>query len=105
MGLGAGRIYDLLRAFRDSNRHHGRPPRRPPHSDPNRSLVVGVHRPDRQVTRYWTLLLVRFLFGAGEAGAYPNISAAITRWFPDRERGRAMGIAWMASRIGGAISP
>jgi len=57
------------------------------------------------VTRYWTLLLVRFLFGAGEAGAYPNISAAITRWFPDRERGRAMGIAWMASRIGGAISP
>jgi MFS family permease len=51
------------------------------------------------------LLLVRFLFGAGEAGAFPNISAVISRWFPERERARGMGIAWMASRIGGALSP
>ena len=49
------------------------------------------------VTRYWMLLLVQFLFGAGEAGAFPNISAAIARWFPERERGRAIGISWMAS--------
>jgi sugar phosphate permease len=51
------------------------------------------------------LLPIRFLFGAGEAGAYPNSSASIARWFPTVERARAHGIVWMASRIGGAISP
>jgi len=38
------------------------------------------------VQRYWTLLLCRFLFGAGEAGAYPNSSCVISRWFPIGER-------------------
>jgi MFS transporter, ACS family, glucarate transporter len=54
---------------------------------------------------YGQLLVVRFLFGAGEAGAYPNISATISRWFPPEERARAQGLAWAASRIGAAISP
>lgn len=57
------------------------------------------------ITRFWMLLVVRFLFGAGEAGAFPNISAVVSRWFPERERGRAIGISWMASRVGGALSP
>jgi MFS family permease len=57
------------------------------------------------VSNYMMLLVVRFLFGAGEAGAYPNSSAAISRWFPPAERARAHGLVWMASRIGGAISP
>lgn len=57
------------------------------------------------VSNYTLLLVTRFLFGAGEAGAYPNSSAAISRWFPATERGRAHGVVWMASRIGGAISP
>jgi ACS family glucarate transporter-like MFS transporter len=51
------------------------------------------------------LLVVRFLFGAGEAGAYPNSSSSISRWFPVAERARAHGIVWMASRVGGALSP
>ncbi len=54
---------------------------------------------------YVMLLVVRFLFGAGEAGAYPNSSGAIARWFPAAERGRAQGTVWMASRIGGALTP
>lgn len=54
---------------------------------------------------YWMLLPIRFLFGAGEAGAYPNSSSSIARWFPVVERARAHGIVWMASRVGGAISP
>jgi len=29
-----------------------------------------------------SLVLVRFLFGAGEAGAYPNAARVISRWFP-----------------------
>ena len=57
------------------------------------------------VTGYWQLVACRFLFGAGEAGAYPTSSAAVSRWFPQWERARATGIVWMASRIGGAISP
>ncbi|MFB3829618.1 MAG: MFS transporter [Bryobacteraceae bacterium] len=54
---------------------------------------------------YLVLLPIRFLFGAGEAGAYPNSSASISRWFPTVERARAHGLVWMASRVGGAISP
>jgi MFS family permease len=52
-----------------------------------------------------SLLVMRFLFGVGEAGAYPNISRSFARWFPARERGRAHGIVFMASRVGGAVAP
>jgi len=51
------------------------------------------------------LLPIRFLFGAGEAGAYPNTSGSISKWFTVQERARAHGIVWMASRIGGALTP
>ena len=44
------------------------------------------------------MVLVRFLFGIGEAGAYPNVGRALARWFPYRERGLAQGGIWMASR-------
>src|SRR6476660_1300386 len=45
---------------------------------------------------YYTLVAVRFLFGAGEAGAYPNASGCISRWFPAAERARAQGLVWGA---------
>ncbi len=51
------------------------------------------------------LAVTRFLFGAGEAGAYPNISGVIVRWFPVRERARTQGFIWAASRMGGALAP
>jgi MFS transporter, ACS family, glucarate transporter len=51
------------------------------------------------------LFVIRFLFGAGEAGAYPNATVAISRWFPIQERGRAQSIVWMCSRLGGALAP
>src|ERR1700761_7032901 len=57
------------------------------------------------VTGYYPLLLIRFLFGMGEAGAFPNASIAIARWFPVQERGRACGIILMASQLGGAFAP
>jgi len=56
-------------------------------------------------SNYYVLLATRFFFGAGEAGAYPNISATVSRWFPARERARAVGITWAASRLGGALAP
>ena len=57
------------------------------------------------VTGFSQLVVTQFLFGAGEAGAYPNASGAIARWFPKSERARAQGAVWAASRVGGALSP
>ncbi len=51
------------------------------------------------------LLIVRFLFGVGEAGAYPNTSIILSKWFPVLERGRAQATIWGASRIGAALTP
>jgi MFS family permease len=51
------------------------------------------------------LVIIRFLFGAGEAGAYPNIARALRNWFPYRRRGLAQGCLWMCGRWGGAIAP
>jgi MFS transporter, ACS family, glucarate transporter len=51
------------------------------------------------------LLMVRFLFGAGEAGAFPGATSVLSRWFPSGERGYAQGIVLMASRLGGMITP
>jgi MFS family permease len=54
---------------------------------------------------YSSLLAFRFLFGAGEAGAFPNVSKSFSNWFPEKERGRAHGILFMATRLGGALAP
>ncbi len=52
-----------------------------------------------------SLLVVRFLFGTGEAGAYPAMSVVVSRWLPTSERGLAQGFIWGASRLGGVLSP
>lgn len=57
------------------------------------------------VSGFASLFVARFLFGAGEAGAYPNTAIAIRKWFPVAERARAQSFIWMASRLGGAIAP
>ncbi len=54
---------------------------------------------------YISLIAIRFLFGAGEAGAFPNISRAFSRWFPLAERGHANGVLFLGSRLGGALAP
>jgi MFS family permease len=57
------------------------------------------------VSSYPLLLMTRFAFGAGEAGAFPNAAASIASWFPASERGRAFGVLSMAMQTGGALSP
>ena len=57
------------------------------------------------VTGFYPLLATRFLFGAGEAGAFPNSSIAISRWFPPERRATLSGITLMASQLGGAAAP
>lgn len=56
-------------------------------------------------TSFVYLLVVRFLFGVGEAGAYPNASIVVARWFPAVETGRAQAFIWAAGRLGGALAP
>jgi ACS family glucarate transporter-like MFS transporter len=51
-----------------------------------------------------SLLAIRFLFGAGEAGAFPNIARSFSRWFPLRERGTATGVMFLGSRVGGMLA-
>jgi MFS family permease len=51
------------------------------------------------------LLLIRFLFGLGEAGAFPNITRVIRDWFPLNERASALGWVWTFARLGGALAP
>lgn len=51
-----------------------------------------------------SLLVVRFLFGAGEAGAFPGMARAVFSWIPVRERGLVKGINFSASRLGAAVT-
>ena len=52
------------------------------------------------MTGFYPLLLTRFLFGAGEAGAFPNASVVVSRWFPPRQRATMSGVNLMASQVG-----
>jgi MFS family permease len=52
-----------------------------------------------------SLVLVRFLFGAGEAGAFPNAALVLTKWFPVQQRGRVRGMITTVSMLGAAAAP
>lgn len=54
---------------------------------------------------FTSLYVARFLFGAGEAGCFPNLTKAFSAWLPSGERVRAQGIMWMFARWGGAFTP
>lgn len=53
---------------------------------------------------FFSLLIIRLLFGAAEAGAFPGISRAVFSWIPLRERGTITGINFSGSRIGAAFA-
>ena len=57
------------------------------------------------VTGFAMLLIVRFLFGAGEAGALPNVSRVIDGWFPADSRGRIRGFVQTPALVGGMVAP
>ncbi len=52
-----------------------------------------------------SLWIIRFLFGAGEAGCFPNLTKAFSAWIPLTGRARAQGIMWASARWGGAFTP
>jgi ACS family glucarate transporter-like MFS transporter len=54
---------------------------------------------------FGALVGIQFLFGIGEAGAFPNISRALYNWFPAAQRGFAQGAVWLAARLMGGLTP
>ena len=52
-----------------------------------------------------SMVVCRFLFGAGEAGCFPNLTKIFTIWLPKDDRVRAQGILWLSARWGGAFTP
>ena len=52
-----------------------------------------------------SLVVLRFLFGAGEAGAYPNITRVVHNWFPQSSWETAQGLVWMSGRLMGGLTP
>jgi ACS family glucarate transporter-like MFS transporter len=54
---------------------------------------------------YAALLVVRFLFGIGEAGAWPNVARVFSRWIPSDERGRVQGIFFASAHLSGGLTP
>jgi ACS family glucarate transporter-like MFS transporter len=50
------------------------------------------------------LLLMRFLFGAAEAGAFPSSARVFYNWLPDHERGIANGVLFSGALLGGGLA-
>lgn len=80
---------------------------------------MGVRRALTQIVLAWSaftaltgaawsvasLVAVRFLFGAGEAGCFPNLTRMLSSWLPERERVTAQSLMWACTRWGGAVTP
>ena len=56
-------------------------------------------------TGAFSFVAIRFLFGVGEAGAFPGATRAMQLWYPRQERGLVQGLTHSASRLGAAIAP
>ena len=54
---------------------------------------------------YGSLLVTRFLFGAGEAGAWPCVASTFSRWIPANERGRVQGVFFVGAHLSGGLTP
>lgn len=52
-----------------------------------------------------SMIIFRFLFGVGEAGAFPNATRSLSRWMLPSERGWAQGLTHAGARLGAAITP
>lgn len=51
-----------------------------------------------------SLLLIRTLFGVGEAGMFPGLGRTFSRWLPESCRGNAFGLVIMSALVGGALT-
>ncbi len=68
-------------------------------------LALAGFLPNEAIVIFAFLMVLRFLFGALQAGTFPVISRMIADWMPTTERGSAQGAVWMSSRVGGFLAP
>lgn len=54
---------------------------------------------------YASMVVTRFLFGIGEAGAWPCVARTFSRWIPLRQRGRIQGIFFAGAHFAGGVTP
>jgi MFS family permease len=80
---------------------------------------LGVRRVLAQIVLVWSFFtaltgmawnltsmwIIRFLFGAGEAGCFPNLTRMLSQWLPRGERVKAQALMWASTRWGGAVTP
>ena len=52
-----------------------------------------------------SMAATRFLFGAGQAGCFLNLTKAFNAWLPSKDRTQAQALMWMGVRWGGACAP
>jgi ACS family glucarate transporter-like MFS transporter len=52
-----------------------------------------------------SLAVIRFLFGVGEAGAWPSVARVYSRWIPLVQRGRIQGIFFAGAHLSGGLTP
>lgn len=80
---------------------------------------LGVRRVLAQIVLLWSFFtaltgaawsltsmwIIRFLFGAGEAGCFPNLTRMLSQWLPRAERVKAQSLMWACTRWGAAATP
>jgi MFS family permease len=54
---------------------------------------------------FLSMLIIRFLFGIGEAGAWPSVARVYSRWIPLAQRGRIQGIFFAGAHLSGGVTP
>ena len=73
------------------------------------TLIVGWWSVFTSATAFaWSsvsMIVIRFLFGVGEAGAFPIATRSLSHWILPAERGFAQGITHAGSRLGAAMTP
>jgi ACS family glucarate transporter-like MFS transporter len=57
------------------------------------------------VRSYGVMLATRFLFGMGEAGAWPCVARTFERWVPMKRRGSMKGIFFSGAYLSGGLTP
>lgn len=52
-----------------------------------------------------SLVVIRFLFGAGEAGAWPCVAKTFANWVPRKQRGTIQGIFFVGAHLTAGVTP
>lgn len=52
-----------------------------------------------------SMVVTRFLFGAGEAGAWPSVARTFSKWIPRSERGTIQGVFFSGAHLAGGLTP